>query len=161
MAKFCMRCGKKLQYENAEICPNCGAPVTPPQVAAVSQPKSNNAIIIIVIVAAVFIGIILISAVIGAFVFGMAGNVAQSKVVAATAQHTGTSITVTFLGGQDSSQLTSYDVIIDNTNVLSKTSPTIGKASIFYGPYTGTSNHVLVIGDFNDGSQQVILDKYL
>ncbi len=30
MTKFCPSCGKELQFENAEICPNCGVRISSP-----------------------------------------------------------------------------------------------------------------------------------
>lgn len=40
MARFCPTCGKELQFENAEICPNCGVRIQapPPPPAEVRNP---------------------------------------------------------------------------------------------------------------------------
>src|SRR5208337_3058763 len=49
---------------------------------------------------------VILAAVIAAFVFGMAGNITKTKVVAATASRTSSSyITVTYSGGQDAGTL--------------------------------------------------------
>ncbi len=104
---------------------------------------------------------VILAAVIAAFVFGMAGNLQKSKVVAATAQHTGNKITVTYQGGQDAGRLISYNITLaDSThNQLSNLPGTVGNSSAFTG-YSGSSNHVVVTALFDDGSQQVILDTY-
>ncbi|MGD1003854.1 MAG: type IV pilin N-terminal domain-containing protein [Methanoregulaceae archaeon] len=50
---------------------------------------------------------VILAAVIAAFVFGMAGNIQKTRVVAATASTQGSTITVTWQGGQDNGQVTS------------------------------------------------------
>jgi FlaG/FlaF family flagellin (archaellin) len=107
---------------------------------------------------------VILAAIIAAFVFGMAGNMSQSKTVAATAQHKGTNITVTYQGGQDNSKLTTYNISIVGTgmsNLSALLPPTVGNSSQFLGPYTGTSNHVVVTGNFNDATSQTILDTFI
>ena len=44
---------------------------------------------------------VILAAVIAAFVFGMAGNITKTKVVAATATRSGSNINVVYQGGQD------------------------------------------------------------
>ena len=124
---------------------------------------------------------VILAAVIAAFVFGMAGNIQKTKVVAATvSQPTSTSIFVTYQGGQDSSTFSSANVTV--------TSPAC--SAIYYNPsfvgagawpgklgnvvgcqtqilctgagtdFTGR-DHIVVAGQFTDGSTQVILDTYV
>ncbi|MGD1004842.1 MAG: type IV pilin N-terminal domain-containing protein, partial [Methanoregulaceae archaeon] len=67
---------------------------------------------------------VILAAVIAAFVFGMAGNIQKTRVVAATASHIGTNIQVTWKGGQDNGAVTSYNVSING--VLFLTNPAGG-----------------------------------
>ncbi|MFA5237344.1 MAG: zinc ribbon domain-containing protein [Methanoregula sp.] len=41
MPNFCPTCGKELQYENAEICPNCGVRIQPPPAPQPVPPKAE------------------------------------------------------------------------------------------------------------------------
>jgi archaeal type IV pilus assembly protein PilA len=102
---------------------------------------------------------VILAAVIAAFVFGMAGNIQKTKVVAASAYHDGTKIVVTYQGGQDAAILSSIKAqIADTTSSVSATSPGVGKTiTLPDGPYT-TKQHVIVTGTFTDGTTQVILD---
>jgi flagellin-like protein len=105
---------------------------------------------------------VILAAVIAAFVFGMAGNIQKTKIVAATATHTGITIIVTWNGGQDNSKVAVYNVTLGNalTPQLLNAPPTVGNASTF-GGYTGSQNHVVVSATFTDGTQQVVLDTYV
>ena len=109
---------------------------------------------------------VILAAVIAAFVFGMAGNIQKTRVVAATTSHIGTNITVTWQGGQDNSQVIGYNVSINGQNPADSTSqnlsPTVG-GSTYYKTLvvSGSQNHVVVAAAFNDGSQQVVLDSYV
>jgi flagellin-like protein len=105
---------------------------------------------------------VILAAVIAAFVFGMAGNIQKTKIVAATATHSGTDIIITWNGGQDNALVSVYNVTLANavTPQLFNAPPTVGNATKFPG-YTGSQNHVVVSATFNDGTQQVILDTYV
>lgn len=97
---------------------------------------------------------VILATVIAAFVFGMAGNIQKTRVVAATASHQGSTITVTWQGEQDNGQVTSYNVSINNptTPQLNNAPPNVGNGTTF--PATsGSQNHVTVSATFNDGSQ--------
>jgi len=101
---------------------------------------------------------VILAAVIAAFVFGMAGNVSKTRVVAATAAQQGNSIIVTYNGGQDAAQVSSMAAYI-NTSV-SVVLPNIVGSSVKGDGGTG-QDHVTVTATFTDGSQQVILDTYV
>lgn len=103
---------------------------------------------------------VILAAVIAAFVFGMAGNVGKTKVVAITAQRPSeTNISVTNMGGPDVLTLTLLNVSVDgaaSTTTLSK--DTGSTATIIT---TSGKRHVIVTGTFADASQQVLLDTYV
>jgi archaeal type IV pilus assembly protein PilA len=116
---------------------------------------------------------VILAAVIAAFVFGMSGNISKTKTVAVTVQkQNSTAITVMNNGGQDGSSLTvlnattspamtSCDPSAGFSNGYCKISSTtnvpVGATMTLIGGYTAKT-HVIVVGEFNDGSQQVLLD---
>ena len=112
---------------------------------------------------------VILAAVIAAFVFGMAGNIAKTKVVAATAQQPdATHIVVTYQGGQDAATCVGIKWTITNPTGGSLDSAMMGNTGgstpLAVGTsktMTGTSgkDHVVGTAYFSDGSQQVILDN--
>jgi FlaG/FlaF family flagellin (archaellin) len=123
---------------------------------------------------------VILAAVIAAFVFGMASGVSKTKNVAATAKKIGTTITVTYQGGQDDSTLANISMsFADNGTVFCSGATGIDKgagclnAGVPYKPAVGSSystgpegawptqTHVTTTGNFQDGSSQVILDAYV
>ena len=119
---------------------------------------------------------VILAAVIAAFVFGMAGNISKTKVIAATAQKpTATVISVTYQGGQDATSFMGANVTVTDSaatpgtitystavNGLGWLSTSVGN-SITATDTTayGAKSHVTVTANFNDGTQQVILDTFL
>ncbi len=108
---------------------------------------------------------VILAAVIAAFVFGMAGNISKTKVVAVTGQRVNANtISVTFQGGQDASTLVSICWTVGGNNAAiwttsgTQTSIPVGNTSTITAP---TSSHVIGIGTFTDGSTQVIYDSTL
>jgi len=112
---------------------------------------------------------VILAAVIAAFVFGMAGNISKTKVVAATAQQPdATHIVVTYQGGQDASTCVGIKWTITNPagasissalmgNTGGSTALPVGKSLTLTG--TGGKDHVVGTAYFSDGSAQVILDN--
>ena len=107
---------------------------------------------------------VILAAVIAAFVFGLASGVSKTKAVAATAKQLGSNVIVTWQGGQDNAMVKGYNVTIapstGGTVLFNNTGNSVGNATILTG---GTANldHVTVVGFFNDGSYQVVLDTFL
>ena len=114
--------------------------------------------------------VVILAAVIAAFVFGMAGNVQTTKTVGVTvAQVNNSSMMQTFQGGKDAalvmdltSKVTPSDgsgEIVEKWNsplMVGDTHIVIGNSS---GAFTGR-DHVVVVANFTDGSTQVVLDTY-
>jgi len=117
---------------------------------------------------------VILAAVIAAFVFGMSGNISKTKTVAITVQKINSDvITVMNNGGQDGGALTGL-----NATTVPALGTCSGSASNGYCTITGnpvavgatmrlnssatngysTKTSVIVVGTFNDGSQQVLLD---
>jgi flagellin-like protein len=115
---------------------------------------------------------VILAAVIAAFVFGMAGNIQKTKVVAATVQQpTANQIFVTYQGGQDAASFSGANVTVTpgNSGVTLSCSPLLGLGpavgcqticSASVGTFSGR-DHVVVTGWFTDGGQQVILDTFV
>jgi len=123
---------------------------------------------------------VILAAVIAAFVFGMAGNISKTKVVAIIAQkNTGSIITVMNRGGQDAASLSSVNVSLAGSSLPSYTAaPNTGSTSYGYmsgnpvavgctTTFTASSGsvfgrtEVIALGTFNDGTTQVLLDTFV
>jgi len=124
--------------------------------------------------------VVILAAVIAAFVFGMAGSVSTTKSVGATAMASTDDsttpptkvITVTYQGGKDSSEVASLVTkAIDpsGTAVLAGsitdfapgTAPSVGDTAVIKGLTAGDKYHIIVTAGFNDGSEQVVLDTFV
>jgi archaeal type IV pilus assembly protein PilA len=119
---------------------------------------------------------VILAAVIAAFVFGMAGNITKTKVVAVTAQKVdATHITVMNQGGQDQSSLTAINATtpgfpatvcatsgttLGAAPICGNSAPTVGSTITLTGTYS-TRTEVTAVGSFNDGTTQVLLDTYV
>lgn len=158
MPKFCPTCGKPLPFENAEICPHCGVSLKSPA-TIVKKDSGRNIIVLIAVGAGILFLFIIIAAVIAAFVFGMSGNIAKTKVVALTAYQQGNNIIITHQGGQDANELSRIEYGIGTTD-HQWISPKIG-ASVTLSGGTAGKDHVIASGIFNDGVHQVLLDTYV
>jgi flagellin-like protein len=107
---------------------------------------------------------VILAAVIAAFVFGMAGGIQKTKVVAAHAGQSGTAAIVTWDGGQDNAMVTVYNITIDGvpqTPTLVGFVPVVGNSTKFGLTNPDSQNHIVIAAAFTDGSQQVVLDTYV
>lgn len=119
---------------------------------------------------------VILAAVIAAFVFGMAGNISKTKVVAATVQQPdGTHIVVTYQGGQDAGTFSGANVTVTpgsataityapTVGTLGQLTSTVGSTCTVTATTAGgfsSRDHVVVTAWFTDGSQQVILDNFI
>ena len=107
---------------------------------------------------------VIMAAVIGAFVYGYGGSMTTTKDVAAVARHQGATIYVTFMGGPDQALIAASGLTATIDGVPFATAGTdfsgIGVGTTAEHAGTGTSNHVIVIATFTDGTAQVILDTF-
>jgi len=125
---------------------------------------------------------VILAAVIAAFVFGMTGNVGTTKTVAVTASQNGNDFVVTYHGGADAGTLhllkvtaggntkycyasetdTGYTVPADAGTTGHEEDKKIPLGAVIeLSGATAQRDHVLVVGYFMDGSEQVILDNYV
>jgi flagellin-like protein len=110
---------------------------------------------------------VIIAAVIAAFVFGMTGDVQKTKVVAVTSQKvnaaSGLEIQLTNHGGKDASSLIStgaFTVTIDGTlTTVAGLTNTVGSVGVVGTPTATTARqHIVVVGHFVDGTDEVVFD---
>jgi flagellin-like protein len=110
---------------------------------------------------------VIIAAVIAAFVFGMTGDVQKTKIVAVTSQKVndgtgGVFIELTNHGGKDAGGLATgagnaFTVTIEGSAVTpTSLSEVVGTVERIGG--TTDRQHIVVIGHFLDGTDQVVLD---
>jgi flagellin-like protein len=121
---------------------------------------------------------VILAAVIASFVFGSAGTVQKTKVVAATAQTITTGdIYIMYHGGQDTDKLMAINITAPNGSVWHTTDsagtlansgttyakPDVGAVMKLYpaADWPTGQKHIVVVGVFNDGTNQVILDTML
>ena len=100
---------------------------------------------------------VILAAIIGAFVMGMAGNISKNHQVGFIAHRlNATAVQITNIGGQDVASLTGVDVLTTpaGTQLIPATGLTVG-SSILMGVTSPAS--VTVTGTFSDGSKQVLL----
>jgi flagellin-like protein len=108
---------------------------------------------------------VILAAVIAAFVFGMAGNIQKTKVVAATASRlNSTAVTLTYQGGQDANTLANISWAVNGgaPTVWNATGTTldVGHSGAITAGSPGTA-HIIGVATFTDGSTQVIYDNTL
>jgi flagellin-like protein len=108
--------------------------------------------------------VVTLAAIIGAMVFGLVGNMQDTKVVAVTAvRFNESNISLTYHGGDRPDQLYWLNISVNGTPVgrmgtLGGTSPVkVGNVTLVAGNFLG-NNHVIVVGAFSDGKEQVLLD---
>jgi flagellin-like protein len=129
---------------------------------------------------------VILAAVIASFVFGSATNIQKTKIVAATANlETTGSIAIVYQGGQDDQYLSYITINAPNGTAIFYTSSEDGELTLCppagcntvsdqkkpnmgaimklnKGPdWPSGQRHIVVVGAFNDGVSQVILDTML
>jgi len=104
---------------------------------------------------------VILAAVIAAFVFGMAGNVQNTKNVAAVAEQVNASgITVTYHGGKDAIDVTYWNTTWPDGTVTRVQNPSVGSTVHFTTAayITPGKDRIVSTAKFSDGKEQVILD---
>lgn len=124
---------------------------------------------------------VILAAVIAAFVFGMTGNVQTTKTIAVTVGQNEDNIVLTYQGGADASTLQYLKITVEPGDGTAKatycttdaagsiavaTSSTatdldVGSVMTITSKGTPQRDHVVVVGHFADGSENVVLDTYV
>ncbi len=116
---------------------------------------------------------VVLAAMIATVAIGMGGDdLHKTKIIATKIEQSGSDIRVTFTGGTIDPDLIYMTIIAPNGSVFFTTSatgslsytgipvrPDVGSGMILYGAGTAGYDHVTVVGHFNDGSAQVLLEK--
>jgi flagellin-like protein len=116
--------------------------------------------------------VVILAAVIAAFVFGMAGSTQTTKTVGMVVTPTDYGGVILWQGGSDINGLIKVNVSVDGeaSAELENSSATSAGTLFAYPPGVGTSwntttggkwqgHHIVLIGKFSDGSDQVIFDR--
>lgn len=105
---------------------------------------------------------VILAAVIAAFAFGMSSNVDTTKTVAVTAAlNSSQYLIVTVQGGGDVASLKELNMSVNGANFKE-----INGSNIYVGAQLiskdkiNPGEHVVVVAHFEDGSQQVVLDRF-
>ena len=111
--------------------------------------------------------VVILAAIIGSMVFGLVGNLQQTHIVGVSAvRFNQTHITVTFNGGEKADQLNWLNITVNgairpSVGTFGSTTPLgVGNSTTVTGNTSG-NDHVIVVGNFADGTQQVVLDTIL
>lgn len=103
---------------------------------------------------------VILAAVIASMIFGMSGNLQNTKLVSLSASAVNNSaVRVILNGGNNVDELTSLMVTGDIKNPSSM-NITVGSQKEFILLY-GLRSHIVVTGTFIDDTQQVLLDTYV
>jgi len=82
----------------------------------------------------------------------------QQYVVAVTAQKLDKNIIITFQGGPDTNKLLHFTVSVNGIEQSKKLGNTPGDTITLEGNTSTSNDHVVIVGHFNDGSTQTLLD---
>jgi len=97
---------------------------------------------------------VILAAVIATFVFGMAGNI---QVAVTANKNSSGGIDIILQGGQDVDKLEVLNVSVNNTVYVNCQKDDIAIGKVY--PTGQTFGRVVVVGQFNDGTSQVLLDR--
>jgi FlaG/FlaF family flagellin (archaellin) len=111
--------------------------------------------------------VVILAAIIGSMVFGLVGNLQETKVIAVTAvRSNATAISITYNGGERTDQLNWLNITVNGAirpslGTFGSTTPLrVGNSTTVTGNTSG-NDRVIVVGNFADGTQQVVLDTIL
>jgi|GEM_PF-584809 len=112
--------------------------------------------------------VVILAAIIGAFVFGMVGSVQSPNLIGVSAVRSDAgNVTVTYISGGDSrTQVYWMSISVNGTasttlGINGGTTPLeVGNSTIVSAPVPG-NDHIVVVGRFSDGTDQIVLDTLI
>ena len=112
---------------------------------------------------------VLLTVIIAGFLFAMVGSAVESKDVIIFAHQNSNDIVFTVVGGRDLSSVDNITYTVDGANgesnlvnaTKSGSSFATGSTTTITGISNIGKNHVMAVGHFKDGIDQIILDTYL
>ena len=122
--------------------------------------KNDNAVSPVIGVLLMVAITITLAAVVATFVFGMAGTIQTSKMVAIMmSQPDGMHISLTNMGGQDVGSLVSVNVTGDLKILPAvKLGASVGSTNTYELSAGVGQKHIIAVGLFKDGTEQVLID---
>ena len=113
-------------------------------------------------------------AILGTYAVGMSSSIQNTRMVATSVVQSAPDILITYQGGDAQPDLYSLTIIAPNATsfytvspggALSTTgtpvTPDIGAIMVLSGAATTNQDHVVVVGHFSDGSEQVLSDVFV
>jgi archaeal type IV pilus assembly protein PilA len=117
---------------------------------------------------------VILAAIIASYAFSMSSSIQNTRVVATRVIQSSSDILITYQGGIAHPDLYSMNITAPNgthfitvssTGTLSPNGipvrPDVGSVMVLFGAATTNKDHVVVIGLFSDGSEQVISDEFV
>jgi hypothetical protein len=117
---------------------------------------------------------VILAAIIGMYAFGMSSSVQNIRVVAISVTQSAPDILISYQGGEAQPDLYYFTIIAPNATsfytvstggALSTTgtpvTPDVGAVMVLSGAATSGQDHVVVVGHFIDGSEQIIADVFV
>ena len=104
--------------------------------------------------------VVILAAVVGAFSFGMVGNVSKNKDIAISIRTNSTgSLLITIVGGRDVPLLTSVHVLINGADMTTVTGPFRSGQQLYGLPGSYGQANIAVVGYFADNTTQILIEK--
>ena len=105
---------------------------------------------------------VLLASMIGMFTFGMWDSMPQTHIVVATAEQIGDDIIVTYAGGTDQGSVDFVKILKAGDGIVPEELNDVGESHVFSGAGNpGKDDHVVVVAEFTDGTEMVILDIHV
>lgn len=147
----------------SEICaPKCTVLGTQNQRGKTMINKNNENGISAVVGVILMVSItIILAAVVASFMIGDAGNQKPEHFATVKAEHTGAGITMTMYKFDRMKMLETIHIKINDNQKPDFTPSNVGDSKLYAGPFDGRRNHVVAIGKFSDGVENIILDVYV
>lgn len=130
--------------------------------------KGNDSAVSEVLGEVMVIGLVVaLAAIIGAMVFGLVGTMPKSQIVGVTATRMDAgNVTVSYFGGEKQDQVRWLNITVNGSSPVilgsfQGTTPLdVGNSTRISAPVPGM-DHIIVVGNFADGTAQVLLDTYV
>ena len=105
---------------------------------------------------------VILATIIATYAFGMSESIHNIRVVATSVVQSGPDIVVTYQGGAAHPDLSSLTIVApDGTSFNTPENPDVGAVMVLSGAATKNQDHVVVIGHFSDGSEQIISNVFV
>lgn len=118
---------------------------------------------------------VILAAIVATLAMNIGGNaLVKTKLISIKIDQSDSDIRVTYMGGTTNPQLSYIAITAPNGSVFITINtsgelapsgppvrPEVGSTMVLHGAGTNDKDHVIVVGHFDDGAIQVLLDKYV